>query len=457
MAGDILQIPIQGEAYIVKRGDFLRSISLQAYGEEMSWRRIWDANSYLQEREFSARQKGLYPNKEDLIHPGDILYIPPLVPKIEAGADNGELTADPAQVIMQLRGKKEFNFLPSGAPIIDAEVTLGDQKLDCIQGQFTYGMDTFASCWMVTVPWTPGLDAEFDRNSARSSFAPSEIRLNGELKGTGYLYSRTIRASVSGITKQLVFFNKTKDLLDTYLITSDVPVANQTLKSYVENTCGNVGYTVVCQSDNGRQFPPLRRFEGAKVGQVMQNLASQRGMFVCCGAKGEVVLWKFGSNKQDKVASLFYGGDTVIEWATTYDDSKRFYEVYLHLNIADGTSISASAYDNEIPAKNRIRRLETNAAYVDNDSAKLAAEWTILKTYLQSMEIQIPVKDWLDDKGNVWQHNSLVMLQAPVLEIPTPRLFIIRTVDFTWGAKEGRQCTLHLVPAVDVKDGKIIY
>lgn len=56
--------PALGFGYEVQPGDSLRKIAKRVYGDEMKWKRIWEAN------------KAKIPNP-DLIHPGQQLSLPP--------------------------------------------------------------------------------------------------------------------------------------------------------------------------------------------------------------------------------------------------------------------------------------------------------------------------------------------------------------------------------------------
>jgi nucleoid-associated protein YgaU len=56
--------PALGLGYLVQSGDSLRKIAQRIYGDEMKWKRIWEAN------------KAQIPNP-DLIQPGMQLSIPP--------------------------------------------------------------------------------------------------------------------------------------------------------------------------------------------------------------------------------------------------------------------------------------------------------------------------------------------------------------------------------------------
>ena len=71
-AGELLYIPVlvptPGSNYTVQSGDTLFSIAQQAYGDGNQWQKIYDAN------------KQVIGNDPNQIHPGMVLYIPPVTP-----------------------------------------------------------------------------------------------------------------------------------------------------------------------------------------------------------------------------------------------------------------------------------------------------------------------------------------------------------------------------------------
>lgn len=447
VTGDILDIPQQGQAYVVKPGDYLRALALQAYGNEMDWPRIWKANPQV--------------TNPDLIYPGTVIIIPVKPAPAPPPVPGTDAITDPPDTIKKVDKKRKFKFLQNGAPHIKATVTLGDDdiELECITGQFTYGIDTFAPAWLVTVPWTPGKDEYFDTNTAAGSFAKSKLTLNGELKGAGFLGVRTNNITPTGMTKQLTFFNKTKDLLDSSHSTKWKEMKNATLKDYAESMCSALGYKVTVSSDTGKPFPVIQAPSGLTYAQVLQNLASNRGFFVGgfvdAKEQPEIIIRKL-PRPGTPVAELKYGGDNVPNWQITIDDTKRFRLYGTYAQAGDGNYIYDSAEDTTIPERHIIRELAVNAGNVDKDNVKTAAAWVMAKIYLQSQEIKVPVVDWLDNTGKVWLPGDTVTLEAPIFDVPKARNFIIRTVDFNWDANS-RTAALHLVPAIDVKDKKMIF
>jgi prophage tail gpP-like protein len=73
----------------------------------------------------------------------------------------------------------------------------------------------------------------------------------------------------------------------------------------------------------------------------------------------------------------------------------------------------------------------------------------MLKINLEAAEIKLPVSTWTDSANNLWRPNSTITLKSPVLDIPEPRKYLIRGVEFAWTASS-RSAQLSLVPVLRV-------
>ena len=207
------------ENYTVQSGDTLRRIAARKYGDEMLWRTIYNAN-----RDTIGKNPGL-------ILPGTTLFIPQEKEVREARAP-----------------KREINDRKT------ASVFLGGREIMSTQGRAAFALDSLAASWNCDCLWNPGKDAQFDKDSARGSFAEGQLYLFGRLMASGRLYTRTARIGADGITKNLVFYSVTKDIVDTSLSPTHPEYANSTLQQIAENICGNLGYRTKFPDGPGEAF-----------------------------------------------------------------------------------------------------------------------------------------------------------------------------------------------------------
>jgi prophage tail gpP-like protein len=414
--------PVQGQNYVVQPGDFLRTIAARAYGNQSLWRRIYDANT---------QAIGSDPDK---IRAGTILYIPPEEAKQEQQA---------------AAAKNRFKDRPNNKIV---SLFIGDREVPTLQGRFGWALDTFASSWNADTVWNPGSDTEFDRLTARGSFADSRLYLMGQLVGTGRLYTRTAHIGTDEITKNLVFYSMTKDLVDPTLAPKWEELDDSTIQDITDNILGTLGYQAKFIDPPGEPFDYIQRQDGETIAKYLQRLAAQRGLFISCDSVGALIFQKLAQDGKS-VAHIDPTGRVATDYETTYDDTARFAQYVAYATSADGTAhVGGIAKDPQVPG---AREMVFKADDSDAGELDAVAEWMMLVVALKSAEIQIPVSTWTDPDGSLWTPNTMVTVKSPVLDIDRPRKMIIRAVEFSWTASE-LTAELSLVPILKVENGTLV-
>jgi murein DD-endopeptidase MepM/ murein hydrolase activator NlpD len=398
--------------YTVKPGDTLQKIAARQYGNRMLWRTIYNAN---------REAIGANP---DLIREGQMLFIPPEKEVQEARAPKPEVN-----------DKKT------------ATVFLNGREIMSTQGRAAFALDSLAASWNCDCLWNPGKDTQFDKDTARGSFAEAQLYLFGQLMASGRLYTRTALYGTNGITKNLVFYSITKDIVDSSLSPTHPEYANSTLQQIAGDICGALGYQTKFPDGAGEAFTLI---EGVPVyetvGKYLQKLASERGMFISCDENSALVFQKLNTTGRP-VANIDITGRTSTEYQTTYDDTLRFHNYVAVGEAGDGKNLQSKGFtDPQVPS---ARQFVFEAPQSDAENLDIAAQWVMLKITLQANEIKIPSDKWCDDNGNLWKPNTIVTVKSPVLDIPTSRKYIIRGVEFVWTASS-RNAELSLIPILSV-------
>jgi prophage tail gpP-like protein len=407
----ITNTPVQGKSYRVKSGDELRTIAIAAYGRESEWPRIYAANQN------AVTNSGL-------IMEGRTIFIPMEEEIREAKASRPEID-----------DKKT------------AAVFLNGREIPHTQGRFSYGLDTMASSWNCDCAWSPGADPDFDRDTARGSFADGQLYLTGRLVGSGRLYTRTAAVRPDSITKNLVFYSSTKDIVDTSLSPTHPEYAKSTVQQIAEDICGNLGFSSRFPDGAGDPFDLIEGIPAYEtVGKFFQKLAAARGLFVSCDENSALVFQKL-HGETPPVANIDMTGRVVTEYQAAFDDTQRYHNYAAVSQAGDGGEChSRGFFDDQVPA---ARQLVFEAGDLDTAGLDLAAQWAMLKITLAANEIKLPVSSWTDDNGALWKPNTTVTVKSPVLDIPEPRKYIIRSVEFAWTAS-ARSAELSLVPILSV-------
>jgi prophage tail gpP-like protein len=412
--------PIQGQSYVVQPYDDLQKIAVQAYGNRSMWRKIYDAN------------RSVIGDNPGLIITGWTLFIPP---------EMDELVQEARLPPAEIADKKAVTIF------------LGGKELRHFQGRFAYGIDVLAPSWNADIAWTPGADPELDNLTSRDSFADSELYLFGNLAASGRIYTRTATIKPDSVTKNLIFFAKTKDIVDGSL-SINFEYAKSTLQQIANEICSKIGF--------GAKFPdgpgePYDSIEGVPthetIGNFFQKLAAARGFFVSCDENSALVFQKLHTSGPP-VAHIDMTRRIATEYSATFDNTKRYNNYIATSTAGDGKSLNCKSFiDPQVPA---ARQFIFSAPECDAGTLDLAASWAMLKINLEAAEIKLPVSAWTDSANNLWRPNSTITLKSPVLDIPEPRKYLIRGVEFAWTASS-RSAQLSLVPVLSVDgSGRLI-
>ncbi|MDR1174100.1 MAG: LysM peptidoglycan-binding domain-containing protein [Treponema sp.] len=403
----------QGRSYAVQSGDTLQKIAARFYGNQALWRKIYEAN-----------RNAIGPNP-DHINLGQILFIPP----------EEEKTEQAARIVAAL------------SPAESVALYLNDRKILASQGRFACGIDTMAASWNCDILWTPGADPDLDRDTAGGSFAESRLYLMGQLVASGRLYARTARIAPDSISKNLVFYAMTKDIVDTSLSPTHPEYAKSTLQQIADDICSALGFAVKFPDGAGEAFELIEGIPAYEtVGKFLQKLAAARGLFVSCDETSALVFQKLHVSEKP-VANIDMTGRIATQYETSYDDTLRYHTYAAVSQSGDGKEAhSRGFFDEAVPA---ARQLVFEAGDLDSAGLDLAAQWAMLKITLQANEIKIPSDKWTDGNGNLWKPNTVVMVQSPALDIPDPRKYLVRGVEFAWTASS-RSAQLSLVPVLSV-------
>jgi prophage tail gpP-like protein len=404
--------PVQGKSYSVKSGDNLRKIATAAYGRESEWLRIYRAN------------KDIIGDDPDFILPGQTILIPA-----------EEVIQEALAPVLEIPDQKSVT------------VFLGGRELLTTQGRFAYSVDSMASSWNCDILWNPGDDPDLDTVTARGSYAESQIYFFGKLVGSGRLYTRTTRVNTDSITKNLVFYSHTKDIVDSSLSPHHPEYSKSTIKQIADDICKDLGFRAKFPDGPGGAFDLIEGIPAYEtIGKFFQKLAAARGLFVSCDETSALVFQKI-HDSGTPVAHIDMTGRIATQYETVYDDTLRFHNYVAVGQAGDGKIMhSRGFFDSQVPA---TRQFVFAAGDLDSAGLDGAAQWAMLKINLQAAEIKIPTDRWTDDNGDLWKPNTVVTLKSPVLDTPDARKYVIRGVEFAWTAST-RSAQLSLVPILSV-------
>ncbi|GHT66368.1 hypothetical protein FACS1894110_09930 [Spirochaetia bacterium] len=425
----IKDFPTQGYWYRMKGGDILGNVCIAAYGDWGKWKNVAAVNN-IPIGNKTAGDEYHIPIGTLIFIPGEVDDTPPAVHK-----------APPNRAIGKPKGAVTL--------VIDGRI------IPVPQGRFACSIDEFCRLWNCEIPWVPGKDPWLDKHTARWGAYPdedikgdSELYLGSELVAIGGLYSRTNSGTASTSTKTLEFFSRTADLVDSTLFPSQTEIVKSDLKQIADIILKDTGTPYYFLDGYGGAFDNVQRKDAITVAAYFQHLAANRGLFVTTDEHGCVIFQKLKTDGKP-VANIEYGVTrNATEYSVKFDDRLRFGKYVSGLLTAGGKEINTTCTDPTVPGSRQLLFAASDVNVRDNTTA---AAWYMLRISLEALSFQIPVSTWYDDAGRLWVPNSSITLKAPILDVPEPKSFITRGVEFAWAA-DSRSAMLSVIPPLTVDD-----
>ena len=400
---------VAGGNYLVEKNDWLSTIAGEAYGDIYKWGLIANANPQINGR-------GVAVDGSPLIFPRDILYIP-----VEAVEEESESSTFASQQ------EKSFS------------VAINGEKVAIVSGTLQCSMDLGAD----VVECVVDLDSLSDATKeALKPFRYPEItvKINGELRLTGYVYVVEPTLSSSGKTKKITGCSKTADLIDSTVnppfVQSGVTLANR-----AKVLCETMGITAVFASGASEMFDKITASEGEKRFDHLSKLAKERGLLVSCTVHGNLLFHKTSEDETplDSISESEFGAT---DFSAKFDGRKRFSSYRVTGKNLFGEVITKTEVD---PFVSRPRYLSKKASRSTREDIETTVSWERSKAIADALSISIPLDSWETKKGELWVENKFVFVTSETLDLSNGVNLLIRRVRYSY-SKDGKKVTLDVVP-----------
>ncbi len=178
--------PVPGKTYTIVQGDTLSGIASRAYGDGLKFPIILNAN-----------QSSLRSGDEDLIFPGEIIFIPELVE------------------VKKLQRILSSEELPN-KDLDDFTLIIDGLEVPVLSGKLMLTMDTVSDGFTASISWVPGADPRLDQKIRPFTYTKAFIYLGGKLQLSGRIYGTEPGLTTSGTTKNFEGWSFTIDLVDIH-------------------------------------------------------------------------------------------------------------------------------------------------------------------------------------------------------------------------------------------------
>lgn len=396
--------------YVIKQGDTLERISTVVYGIPDNGNLILSANP------------GLDSNN---LQPGVIIT----VPLVQAGELMG-VPLDTGQIVDQADNINEVAITVDGKRF---RFWVGSSFRRAIGT-----IDTFA----FSAPFEP--DQQSFRDAFKPfSFKPVNFTIGGkrELTGTmvdikpGIGQSRTI--GVSGYSLPGV-------LNDCGMPATAYPIEYNSLnlRDIAKSVSRPFGISVDFAPDPGIVFERAALNPETKIFKFLADLAAQRTLVVGNDQRGALT-FRQSVEPGLPVARLREGASPVLAVTPTFSPQQWFSDV-TGINPSNMGDSGGTFTEKNPFLQGVIRPFAYSAKDTDDGSLKGAVQSKIARMVANAIVYRVQVNTWRDEKGNLWEPNTTLLLTSPGAMVYSETEFLIRAIDFARGSN-GDTASIELV------------
>lgn len=336
-------------------------------------------------------------------------------------------------------------------------VTVDNREIIVESASFIRTMDTGADACSVVMPWQQGLDSELDRITRPYSYSPAKIKIGDDVVSEMVLYDVTQRTNSSGTVKELDFFSKTADIIDSTVI-APYEMNNVKLTDRCKQQCNPYGINVLIGDDtlqsisetrkviydtgktrefvvgatitntlnfkpitqkipvkksklvtDEKKFPRVKAEPTETIWSHLSKLAAQRGLLLSCAPSGDLLLTTANINGKPVGTIEEEISPLASEFQAKFSGRDRFntYRAIVKSSNTGRPSGVRAAKDSVVKAP---RLLTFNADDNIPGEAKSAAEWRKNKSAADAMSISFPVNGWYAPDGSLWKPNTTVTI-----------------------------------------------
>lgn len=285
------------------------------------------------------------------------------------------------------------------------------RSLETISGAFSLGL---------TERWADGQTPRTIKNGERCT-----VLLDGETVITGYVDAVKPSYDSTSHTLDVEGRDATGDLVDCSAIHASGQWSGLTLDAIATILCKSFGITVKTQVSVGEAFKKFNLQQGETVHEAIERMCRLRAVLAIADRKGNLILTRAGTAR---AGTALVEGRNILSASGEFDYKERFSTVYVKGQTqgddntpgAVSTRGAGHASDKEIT---RYRPLLVMAEGQANAAqCQQRAQWEVAVRSGRSRRCTITVQGWRQDNGALWDINTLVPVNSPMLGVNTDML-----------------------------------
>ena len=291
-------------------------------------------------------------------------------------------------------------------------------------------------------------------------FAECQILFDADEVITGYVDGLQAQLDATTRSIRVMGRSKTSDLIDCNALIQGGEFRDSEFAAICRAVAAPFGIEVVDQASVGRVVIPTEAADQTeKCFAFLERLARQASVLLTDDPQGRLVICR---TAEATCSSTIEEGRNVLSAAITMKTEHR-YDRYivrgqlpagaswiseLDRELGEGPAPSGAARPNITgtitdPAVPRYRPFVMQAeGNADAAGARARAVWQQRRDAAESLNIKVAVHGWRQRDGRLWQINEKVPVKLPSFGVEEEML--VATVNYTLGAREGRQTVLTL-------------
>lgn len=330
-------------------------------------------------------------------------------------------------------------------------IKLADREMFLLSASVLRTMDTGTDEFRCVIPEVDEkLDQELYDLVKPRSLAKAEVTVNGEKKITGHKWITAPALTNKDSAVELTGYSK------TFPLTISNPKSQRAFQnsSLIAITNEFIKVFGISVTENAPSELLTEEFEDEKIAaqdivfSFLQNLARQRSVLTSSDKDGNLEYLQ-ANTSQNIVGSIVEGKDGVIpmtdDFKARFDDTKIF-QTYQAVN--DSPYAFLIKEPGGISKDERIKvptfKTIVTSSLIEGAGQK-AVDFARNQTIAQSLSMPFRVNGWIAPNGELWQENTLVSVESPILFVPNGFTFLIRAVQYDLG-DDGEKSILWLVP-----------
>lgn len=282
---------------------------------------------------------------------------------------------------------------------------------------------------------------------------PVQVKLQDDVTLTGFVDDSVVTYAATSHDASVAGRSAPGDLVDCAAIFEGGQWGNVPLLTIVQDLCSPFSIDVELRGDAGTVFKKFALQEGEAVFDAINRAARMRGMLLLSKADGGLLITRVGARTADAV--LTYGVN-ILSGSVTRSMRDRYSQYIAKAQVPgsdtrSGRDIVFKRESIDIGVTRYRPTVLMPSTEDSGDELEAFVKWERNRRAGAAEKITVKVQGWRDDSGQLWEPNTLVRLNCPLMRVNGERLIV--AVQYSKGAGgTTAQLTLAIKEAYDLID-----